>query len=145
MTAQRVAAMALGCLLVSWVPAWAESESDPAALAAVVQAGDEALSRGDVDGMMKTMHSQAPAFFALSKAFKELFDAGFKLTQVSSGFRIVGHYQEYVVMGATTTVTKVSGPAFKNNTQDVLYVFKQEGHEWKIWQHTVLSTKLLEQ
>jgi hypothetical protein len=38
----------------------------------------------------------------------------------------------------------VSGPAFKNNIIDSIYVFRKEGGKWKLWQQVVLETNFIE-
>jgi len=54
-------------------------------------------------------------------------------------YEYIGLSGEYAIARIKFKTTKISGPAFKNNSVDMIQVFKQENGTWKLWSQANLE------
>ena len=100
------------------------------ALRGVLEANEDAIAKGDVDAMSRTLHSQSPVYAKTRNAMK---DWPFKLKSEILYFKVIGQDEDFAFARVRTKTTKVSGPEFQDNVTDALHAFKKEGPDWKIW------------
>jgi len=120
------------------------TEGIEAELRAVVEANLEGVAKEDVDAAMGTFHSQSPSYLPTKQATEQLF----KLYDVEASldeYHYVGRDETYAIARVVQRVVKIKGPAFKNNSMDTLWVFRQEEGKWKLWTMATLTIKFLEE
>ena len=100
------------------------------ALRGVLEANETAVANGDVDGMLKTIHSQSPSYAKTRSAMKNW---PFKLKTDILYFKVIGEDGDFAFARVRTKTTKLSGPEFQDNVTDAMHAFKKEGPDWKIW------------
>ena len=119
--------------------------ADPLAstLLGVLQAQADAISRGNADDALKTMHSQSPAYASGAKILRDTAGA-LKVHAEVSDCKLVGIDGDYAFARCSQKITKVSGPEFHDNVRDVLEVFKKEDGAWKEWSSALLTARYLD-
>lgn len=134
--------MAAICSVLS-INVYAGSENIENELRNVVTANFKALQVEDIDATMKTIHTQAPGYLQTMELSKQLFpyyDLSYKLLS----FNYIATDAEYALARGVQKTEKVTGPAFRNNTVDFIYIFRQEEGVWKFWSQAVLDTDFTE-
>jgi len=111
------------------------------ALRGVLEANDAAVTKGDVDAMSRTLHSQSPVYARTRNAMK---DWPFKLKTEILSFKVLGEDGDFAFARARIKTTKLSGPEFQDNVTDEVHAFRKEGADWKIWASMPLTVTFLE-
>lgn len=92
-----------------------------------------------LNNLKHTQNENLEATLAATKpALKQLFtryDLAYKLLD----FKYIGEDGEYAYAKIKQHTSKISGPAFNNNTLEALMVFKLENQQWKLWTQANLS------
>ncbi|NVK37288.1 MAG: nuclear transport factor 2 family protein [Gammaproteobacteria bacterium] len=94
----------------------------------------------NIPGVMSTIHSQSPAFLASQNMMEQLFSA-YEISFTIHNIKVIGSDGDYAYARVTQSSKKVSGPAFQDNTLDMLQVFKKEDDQWKLWTQANLDIK----
>ncbi|MFH2139150.1 MAG: hypothetical protein ABII88_11700 [Candidatus Omnitrophota bacterium] len=124
-------------------PVFAQEKKISDILRGVVESNFVALENEDIDGAMRTIHTQAPGYLQTMELSKQLFPY-YDLRYTLLSFNYIGKDDEYALARGKQRTTKVQGPAFQNNIVDFIYVFKQEGDVWKFWSQAVLDTQFVQ-
>lgn len=125
-------------------PATSEKEQLSAALEEAVRENVEAMNKEDVDLAVSCVHSLSPNY-AQTAAVTRQINAQYDLQYKLLSFKYIGTDGEYAVARVKQQTSKIKGPAFRDNTVDVMHVFRKEGKQWKCWQSAILEVKYLEQ
>ena len=122
----------------------AEPAEDPAAaLRKVVDANLAASNREDIDAILATLHPKSPGYAAtkqMTSVLIEQYDLEYKL----NSFRYVGRDADYAIARCSQDTTRKAGGEFRNNTVDVMHIFRKDGKDWKLWTTAILDVKYAE-
>lgn len=92
----------------------------------------------DLVAVMKTMHTMSPAYSSTMEiliSLTETYDLNYELLS----FSFIGLTDEYALVRAEQSTTKVSGPAFQDNVIDTIQIFRKEDGQWRIWTTAILE------
>jgi len=97
----------------------------------------------DLDGTMKTIHSQSPFYQPSRKQLSQTFakHRGVKYELISLKYLLTdGDYAIARVLQRTTQTPPVT---IKNNESDMIIAFRKESGTWKFWTQAPLDFKYL--
>jgi ketosteroid isomerase-like protein len=109
-----------------------------ATLKKVIEANAEAMNREDLEGAMKTIHPKSMNFESTKSGTENIFKT-YDLRYAMLSYSFVGSDGEYATARVKQTTKKVAGPAFRDNTLEMMHVFRKDGASWKIWTSAVLE------
>ena len=95
------------------------------------QAEDEART-------MATVHPKSPVYQSTKQMLKSVFER-YDLRYSLKAFKFVAEDDGYAIARLTQTTEKVAGPDFRNNTIEMLVVYRKDSGRWKIWAQTILE------
>ncbi len=99
-----------------------------------------ASTKEDMDTLLKTIHTQSPAFAGTKKVMEEL-NARFDLKYTLTDYNFIGEDADYAYARFKLQTQKVGGAEFKDNMVDNVAVFKKEDGVWKFWTQAILDVK----
>ena len=103
-----------------------------------------ANEREDMTALKDACHPESQIVRSVERLQPGLF-ARYDLKLELLSFRYIGRDGDYAIARGTQNTTKVAGPPGMFGVLDALYVFKQDDGGWKLWQLSVLETKLTKQ
>ncbi|MBI4844860.1 MAG: hypothetical protein HY810_00010 [Candidatus Omnitrophica bacterium] len=102
----------------------------------------KAYENEDISKIMETVHTQSPGYLATKQLSNEIFPE-YDLKYEMLNFKYLIIDGEYALARATQKTSKISGPAFRNNILDVIFVFRQESGKWKFWSQVILGIQYI--
>ena len=140
MTTTHRAAAVLAALLGLAVTAAASDQKLSDTLKGVMENHVRAYDAQDTDGVLRTMHTQSPAYEPTRAALAEqLRSGGVGVTLVD--FHYMGHDSEFAVARVRMKTLGPPGSHFVGNVTDNIMLFHQEGGVWKLWGDDVLGVQ----
>jgi len=111
-------------------------------LKGVILENFDAYEKEDLTRVLNTVHTQSYGYLTTKQATQEIFTE-YDLHYELLGSSFVGQNGDFALMRVQQKTTKVSGPAFRDNELDIIFIFKQENSRWKFWTQAVLDIKFL--
>jgi hypothetical protein len=110
----------------------------------VLELNLSALNAGNVEKSMTAVHPKSRAYQGTLTYTKSLI-ASYKLKFTLDSVAFIGCDGEYAVVRAKETCRRLEGPEFKDNQTDTMQIFRKDGNDRKLWQTSILSTRLLQE
>jgi hypothetical protein len=139
MTATCRAAAVLSALLGLAVTAAASDQKLSDTLKGVMENHVRAYDAQDTDGVLRTMHTQSPAYEPTRAALAGQLRSGLGVTLVD--FHYMGHDSEFAVARVRMKTLGPPGSDFAGNVTDNIMLFHQEGGVWKLWGDDILGVQ----
>jgi hypothetical protein len=112
-------------------------------LFAVIYENIRAANAEDIDAYMQTIHGDSPLYKQtegdLSKAF-----ATYDLSYTVSDLRVEQRRSGEAKVHFALTSRKISGPTFRDNVVEGVYILRPEDGNWKLFQYEDLEVTYLE-
>lgn len=108
----------------------------------VVLENFDAYEKENIYRALETVHTQSPQYLPTKQVSNEIFPV-YELKYELLSFRYLLTDGEFALARAVQKTSKISGPAFRNNVLDVVFVFKQEKGKWKFWNQVILGLEFL--
>lgn len=125
-------------------PSYADDGNISGELKALVAENMVATQAENMQNMMATIHSQAPAYGVTMQQMQPIFQT-YDLHYETLSFNYIGKDQDYAVARVKQRTRKVSGPDFKDNEIDMIQIYRQDQGKWKIWSQAILNVNFLEE
>lgn len=120
-----------------------EKETIFKAVSKTVEDNCKFLTDENLEKFLSTIHSESLGYQDAKKDPKQLFDQ-YDLVYTITSKKLLGYDSDYAYIRVTQVTKKVKGPAFRDNSIDVIHVLKKENGIWKIWSGCLLSIQYLE-
>ncbi len=103
----------------------------------------QATEKADLAAVTRTIHPDSPAYEMTLKTTEQMLGV-YRLKVELLDFHLIGRDGVYALARGRQKTTRLSGPAaFTDNTVDSVYVFRQDGSTWKLWQQAVLESEFV--
>jgi len=135
---RRLMTSLFGMLIMVSLVCAEDSAVIKSAIAISLQENLTALQDEDMEGVMKTIHTQSPVYIPTQETCRTLFPY-YDLKYELLDFEFIGMTGEYAIGRFRQKTEKISGPAFQNNIVDTVCVFRKEGDEWKFWNQVIID------
>ena len=103
----------------------------------------DALQNEDMARMMGTIHTQSLSYLTTKQQVAPLIE-NYELSYELLSFGFIGLSGEYAICRTKQRTVKISGPAFRNNTIDMIQIFKKENGKWKFWSQAILYIRYID-
>ncbi len=139
--------IAIGVILISVpgvLPAQetANYQKISAILKNVVLENFDAYQNENISRVMETIHTLSPQYLLVKEAGTTIFPT-YDLKYELLTFKYLVTDGEYALARGMQKTSKISGPAFRNNIIEVIFIFKQEEGKWKLWNQAVLALEFV--
>lgn len=134
---------AVAVLFACSVQAGTKDKSVEDELRSVILSNIKECQAGNLDASMDSIHSKSPVYASTKRMLNKLASM-YELKYELVDFRYIGKDGEYTLARGTQKTLKVSGPDFRDNRIDSIYIFRKENGQWKLWQQAVLEVTYLD-
>ena len=122
-----------------WSNVGAEDGSADKAIHQSLDQGIVAFNNENLSGALQSVHPDSPTYQVTKEQISRIFNNyDVKLELVD--FEFVGESGPYAFVHVKEKSTKLSDTDFRNNTTDVVYIFRKHNNQWKLWGESVLET-----
>lgn len=101
-----------------------------------------AYQNENISRAMETIHTLSPQYLLVKEAGATIFPT-YDLKYELLSFKYLVSDGEYAIARGMQKTSKISGPAFRNNIIEIIFIFKQEDGKWKLWNQAVLALEFV--
>jgi hypothetical protein len=120
------------------------SDADRAGAIECVRANAEAMEKGDLEAVSRTIHPKSPAYDAARQQAEAIFQQ-YKLAFTLEKSEISAVRSDSIQVHFVMVTRKLEGPeVFTDNRAEGVHTLRRDGEQWKIWSTQVSQVRDLE-